>query len=207
MQAARQGGKNLLEDDQVHLSYDGYRVMTRAVLDGLGYKDVPVPAELKVKPMPGIIREWRLRAAPEKESPLTEKSVLDLKPDGAWKTYQLPETERAAHWWMDQERQRGFAVATDKLVGAAKGYQGVAYREEKGAAAGLFQHGRAGAGHLAERQADLLSQRRLDRLARRQGPGAGPVAGRPQHHRHRNRQGLLEHYRRQPLVKSTRQEP
>src|SRR5262245_867127 len=43
--ARMQEGRELLETDQVHLTFEGYRIMARAVLDGLGHKDVPVPAE------------------------------------------------------------------------------------------------------------------------------------------------------------------
>src|SRR5262249_61699974 len=51
MQAGRKAGGELLEPDQVHLTFDGYRVMVRALLDALDRKDAEVPAELKVEPM------------------------------------------------------------------------------------------------------------------------------------------------------------
>jgi hypothetical protein len=131
MRAARAAGGKLLEDDQVHLTQEGYRVMTRAVLDGLGFQDVPVPRELKVEPMPGLVREWKIRPIPEAGTPLTEDSVRALNPDAGWKSFTLPEQEPVAHWWMDQERRRGFAVALDKKIGPAKAYQGVATLDEK----------------------------------------------------------------------------
>jgi lysophospholipase L1-like esterase len=127
MQAARKAGKDLLSDDQVHLTFAGYRVLTRAVLDGLGHKDVPVPRELKVEPLPGIIRQWQVRPAPDR--PLDEKAVAALQPGDGWKTYTLPEKDALANWWLDQERQRGFAVSLAKLVGPAKGAQGIAVVE------------------------------------------------------------------------------
>jgi lysophospholipase L1-like esterase len=120
--------KPLLEDDQVHLTFEGYRVMARAVLDALGHKDVPVPEKLTLEPLPGIVSEWKVRAAP-KDAALDDKAVADLKPDGSWTTYPLPEKDAAAHWWFDQERQRGFAVSLEKKVGAAKRYQAVAVVE------------------------------------------------------------------------------
>ena len=94
MQEARSAGRELLEPDQVHLTFEGYRVMVRAVLDAMGHKDTVVPKELAVEPMPGILRDWKLRALP----------------DGDWKPLSLPQPEKVAHWWMDQERRRGFAV-------------------------------------------------------------------------------------------------
>jgi lysophospholipase L1-like esterase len=124
MQAARKAGTDLLNDDQVHLTFAGYLVLTRAVLDGLGHKDVAVPKEMKLEPLPGIIRQWQMRPAPDR--PLDEKAVADLRPGDDWKRYTLPEKDALANWWLDQERQRGFAVSLAKLVGPAKGAQGFA---------------------------------------------------------------------------------
>lgn len=94
MRDARAAGRPLLEPDQVHLTAEGYRVMARAALDALGHRDVAVPGELRVAPMPGIVREWRIRALP----------------DGDWAPLTLPQAGAASHWWLDQERRRGFAV-------------------------------------------------------------------------------------------------
>lgn len=126
MQEARRQDDRLLEADDVHLSFAGYRVMARAVLDGLGHKNVAVPAELKVEPMPGIIRDWRVRAVADKEPALDDESLPHVKPDETWKQLTLPEKTPAPHWWNDQERRRGFAGALDKLAGQAKTYRGVA---------------------------------------------------------------------------------
>ncbi len=119
----RQGTK-LLEDDQVHLTFAGYRAMARAVLDGLGHKDVPVPKELKPELMPGIVRDWKVKAL-EKADALDDKAVAQVKPDDSWKALALPQKGPLAHWWADQERQRGFAQEIDKLAGPGKAYLGV----------------------------------------------------------------------------------
>ena len=110
MKEARAAGQDLLEPDQVHLTFAGYRVMVRAVLDALGRREVEVPKELTLQPMPGILRQWKIRAAGEEE----------------WKTLTLPQPGPASHWWMDQERRRGFAVE----LGSAKRYQARATFEE-----------------------------------------------------------------------------
>jgi lysophospholipase L1-like esterase len=94
MRDGRAAGLELLEPDQVHLTFDGYRVMVRAILDALGRKDAAVPKDLALEPMPGLLREWKIRALP----------------DGEWTALRLPQAGKAAHWWMDQERRRGFAV-------------------------------------------------------------------------------------------------
>jgi lysophospholipase L1-like esterase len=124
--AARAAGGNLLEDDQVHLSFEGYRVLTRAVLDALGHPKVAVPRELKPELMPGVVREWQVRPTTDKDPPLDPRTVAALKPDAGWKTLTLPQKGPAGHWWAEQERRRGFAQALDKIVGPGKGYQAVA---------------------------------------------------------------------------------
>jgi lysophospholipase L1-like esterase len=126
MSTARAAGRNLLEDDQVHLNFEGYRVLTRAMLDALGHSKVAVPRELKPELMPGLVRDWQVRPTTEKDPPLDMHTVSALKPDAGWKTLTLPEQAPAAHWWAEQERRRGFAQALDKLAGPGKGYQAVA---------------------------------------------------------------------------------
>ena len=126
MQKARARGEELLETDNVHPNYAGHRVMARVVLDALGYTAVPLPAEFKVQPVPGLLTSWQVRAMPDKTALLDARTVAAVRPDATWKALTLPETEPQSHWWMDQERKRGFAVGLDKLVGPAKLYQGVA---------------------------------------------------------------------------------
>jgi lysophospholipase L1-like esterase len=125
MREARAAGRDLLEPDQVHLTFEGYRVMARAVLDALGRKDLAVPDALALEPMAGILREWKVRALP----------------DGEPKALTLPRPEPAAHWWFDQERRRGFAVELDKVAGAAKRFQATATIESKGAREVFFNTG------------------------------------------------------------------
>ncbi len=125
MKQERQKGAALLEPDQVHLTFAGYRVMARAVLDALGHKDVKVPGELKVELMPGVVREWKVKAL-QKPNALDDKTVQHLKPDASWKTLVLPQKEPRKHWWEDQERRRGFAFSLDKLAGPGKAHVGVA---------------------------------------------------------------------------------
>lgn len=125
MRDARTAGRELLEPDQVHLTFDGYRVMARAVLEAMGRADPAVPDALVLEPMAGILREWKLRALP----------------DGEPKALTLPQPERAAHWWVDQERRRGFAVELDKGAGSAKRFRGTATIESKEARDVFFNTG------------------------------------------------------------------
>jgi lysophospholipase L1-like esterase len=131
MQEARGQGKQLLDDDQVHPNFEGHRLIARAVLDALGARDVPVPEKLKLEVMPGVVRDWKLRAAPKPDLRLDEQTVRDLQPDEGWKTVALPTKEPVAGWWREQERQRGFAMGLDQLVGPGRLYEGVAYLESE----------------------------------------------------------------------------
>jgi len=127
MQKARAAGTEAMEEDHVHPNYQGHRIMARALLDALGYADVPVPAEMKVSLMPGIVREWKLRAVAGKATPLDDAAAAALQADATWTAYSLPETEAVANnWWLEQERKRGLAVTLEKALGKAPAYEGLA---------------------------------------------------------------------------------
>jgi lysophospholipase L1-like esterase len=131
MRKVQAGGANVFEADEVHLNQEGYRVMARAVLDALGRPAVAVPQVLKVEVMPGLVRRWKVRAV---GGPLDAAAVAALRPDDpAWKDYALPEAQPQAHWWMDQERQRGFATALQEAAGPGGTYVGLATVESKAA--------------------------------------------------------------------------
>ena len=113
-------GEAVLEADQVHLSMAGYRRFTRAILDGIGFQDVEVPPELKYELMPGVIQNWQIRAESESEVALDDVGAQEAIEKGDWHDVTLPFTEKEDHWWMDQERQRGFAVSLGRRLGPAK---------------------------------------------------------------------------------------
>jgi lysophospholipase L1-like esterase len=129
MREAHDAGQQLLMPDDVHLNFDGYRVMTRALLDALGYPKVPVPAKQKLEPVPGLVRDWHFRPVGDKEGPLDDNSIRELRADSSWKDLSLPEKEPRTAWWEEQERQRGFSWSLPTLAGKAKGYVGLATLE------------------------------------------------------------------------------
>jgi lysophospholipase L1-like esterase len=127
MSAARRGGREVLDTDQVHPSFEGHRLLARAVLDALGHADVPVPARLRRKPLPGLVWEWQVRGVPA-PLVLTGAAVGALKVDGSWRPYHLPEVAPVDNWWCDQVRQTGFAVSLTRVLGLgpARRCQGIA---------------------------------------------------------------------------------
>jgi RNA polymerase sigma factor (sigma-70 family) len=131
MREARDAGRAVVEvaeGDNFNPNYEGHRLIARVVLDALGHRDVPVPKQLAIGPMPGILTEWRVRVNPAGQTPLDERLIAKLDPDSSdWTAYALPEERPAATWWLDQERKRGFALSLDQRLGEAKAYQGVAY--------------------------------------------------------------------------------
>ena len=129
MMAARERGEKLWEQDGCHLNFAGYRIVTRAVLDALGYPAVTVPTEQKLELLPGTLPEWKVRALGEKEAPPDTNTVAQLQVDDKWTTYRLPETAPRPGWWEDQERRRGVAMALKEAFGPAPGYLAVATRE------------------------------------------------------------------------------
>lgn len=120
MLSATAAGEEVLEADQVHLSMAGYRHFTRAILDAIGFPEVKVPAELKFELMPGVVKNWQVRAESESEAGLDESSVQAATEHGEWQNVTLPFIEKEDHWWMDQERERGFAVSLSRRFGPAK---------------------------------------------------------------------------------------
>jgi lysophospholipase L1-like esterase len=120
MESASAAGEEVLEADQVHLSMAGYRHFTRAILDAIGFTDVKVPAELKYELMPGVITDWKIRAESDSEAALDEAGVQAALENGEWQNVTLPFAEKEDHWWMDQERERGFAVSLGRRIGPAK---------------------------------------------------------------------------------------
>jgi len=127
MNAARTAGaEKILEDDGIHPNYFGHRVIARTVLDALGYADVPLPKTFSVELMPGVVRKWQVRKAPEKSAELDAGTVAALVPDDAWTTIRIPEKEALPHWWQDQERQRGFVMSLENTYGKGAACQAYA---------------------------------------------------------------------------------
>jgi RNA polymerase sigma factor (sigma-70 family) len=127
LREARAAGQVMVEKDNVHPNFQATRLIARAVLDALGHTEVPVPKELSVSRMPGILTKWRVRIAPPGQI-LDEKLVARLEPEKAgWSDYTLPEPGPASTWWLEQDRKRGFALSLDKRLGKVKVYQGVSW--------------------------------------------------------------------------------
>jgi lysophospholipase L1-like esterase len=125
---ARADGKLVVENDGLHPNYEGHRLIARAILDAMGFADVPVPVKQIIKMYPGVITEWQIKPVADGKA-LDEQSVAALTIDESWVKYKLPEIDTLANWWLDGERQRGFAVSLSTSIGKAKRYYGAAYIE------------------------------------------------------------------------------
>ncbi len=120
-------GRPQLEPDDLHPSYEGQRMIARAVLDAMMYTDVPVPDRARVERLPGVIPEWKVRPLPLKAAALlTEAAVPGIKPDDSWITVRLPEDEPIDDFQVDGIRLQGGSVSLRRRYGAAGDYVGVA---------------------------------------------------------------------------------
>lgn len=116
--------------DHVHPSFEGHRLIARAVLDALGQFDLGVPRVARHAPMPGLVRQWRVRARRADETEIDPRAVLrSLDHDTAWTPYHLPEANPwpSDYFYQEQERQRGAALRLSQYIGPGPhGYLGVA---------------------------------------------------------------------------------
>ncbi len=115
------------EADQSHFNLEGNRCVARCVLDSLGCKDVPLPEVFKPEPLPGLVTDWKFKAAVKDAQPLDEKTIKDLKPDDTWKKIVLPDLlDPKEGWWWTQVGQEGYWLKLDKDLGEAPFYIGMA---------------------------------------------------------------------------------
>jgi hypothetical protein len=117
MEDARTKGVDLWENDGRHLNFEGCRIMTRAVLDAMNYKEVPVPGTLNCSLLPGTIAAWKILMVDGTELPLTTERVAALQPNDSWRDLTGPSEEPQQHWWQEQERSRGFAISLNSRYG------------------------------------------------------------------------------------------
>jgi lysophospholipase L1-like esterase len=121
---------SVLGNDGIHLDFPGYRIMARCVLNAMGHAHVPVVDALAIQPMPGLIEHWHIRPATHSIA-LTEEQVGKLEPDSHWHSLELPLKQAVPdNWWLDQERQRGFAVSLGNHIGSSKHNIGIAILEQ-----------------------------------------------------------------------------
>lgn len=114
----RAGGPPLISPDTIHLELAGYRVMTRELLDTLGYADVPVPQTLDVPELPGLVKSWKAWPM-QGEWPGADAAIPEPPTEGAVEL-SLPSSRQASSWWPDQERRRGIAVEIPAVIGEGR---------------------------------------------------------------------------------------
>ncbi|MDB5349967.1 MAG: metal-dependent hydrolase [Planctomycetota bacterium] len=116
------GADPLLGADGIHPNKEGHRVMARTLVEALGARDVAIPDDLAIEPVPGLIREWRMVAV---RDPATASSRID--PGVAHgKTISLPESNPQSSWQREWDRRRGYALSLKASVPPHGPYQGSA---------------------------------------------------------------------------------
>lgn len=109
-------GHVLLAPDDIHPNWEGQKMIARAVLNAMGYGDVPVPGEIANGVLPGVIPQWKLKMIGPKEPALTEAAVAQIRSDDSWTALTLPQTEPmpgidANNHWLDGYRAQGACVS------------------------------------------------------------------------------------------------
>ena len=100
-------GREMLGADGVHHGKNGFEGMARAVLDALGFQDVPVDKE--IKPWPHMLTQW------ESSEPIPNKPPFDPAKATGWKPYDREAAVAKQPWWNAPFAARGgwmpFALA------------------------------------------------------------------------------------------------
>ena len=116
MQQSRAEGKSQWGSDGIHLDFEGYRALVRAVLDGLGFTDIPVPAAARMEPAPGLLTDWEIRQIGPDETPADAAEVEGVA-YGDWQPLKLSQNEINPDWYWDLVREMGVATRLDEMYG------------------------------------------------------------------------------------------
>lgn len=101
-----------------HPGYQGQRMIARALLDAMGYAEIPVPERPSCSLRPGVIKNWLLYPTEKAELSFDEISAL-LPADDRWTKVILPLAEALTNdedLWLDDYRQQGMATNIAHLV-------------------------------------------------------------------------------------------
>jgi lysophospholipase L1-like esterase len=99
----------VLEGDGVHLTLEGYRILTAAVLRTID-PQVALSASFEPHAEPGILRSWQIRRLGQGDL-LAEIS--------------LPEVQPLTSWWQDQERRRGYVINLKRFAPEAERFHAI----------------------------------------------------------------------------------
>lgn len=105
-------GETVLGNDGIHPNFAGHRGIARAMGEALGFGSMDMACDLDALPldaMPGIVTRWRM-------CPWTDEGAgMDDEDRGVPLT--LPAAGVHSGEWLEQERQRGFAVELPRTLG------------------------------------------------------------------------------------------
>lgn len=116
-----------------HPGYQGQRSIAGAVMDALGYGDVPVVERVNAVMPDGIVRDWRVRPLAESEKDISDQAVAAIRPDNSWTSISVPisQTDYSVEdfdslAWLDDARQRGMVIQLKKHAGDGAAFVSVA---------------------------------------------------------------------------------
>ncbi|MGI4788744.1 MAG: SGNH/GDSL hydrolase family protein [Janthinobacterium lividum] len=138
--AEAQGIPQLCADD-VHPNYEGQRSVARAVLDAMGYGDVPVVPSAQVRLNEGVVPAWYICPPSAGKEAMSASEISALKLDATWPVLRLPQPplhlereQLPAMKWLDDVRAEGAAVGLNQSLGSGPHYLAATLSAEKAAA-------------------------------------------------------------------------
>ncbi|MHC2065884.1 FecR domain-containing protein [Bremerella sp. T1] len=109
---------HLVSSDGRRPSFDGHRLLAKAILESLGYSDGDIDRTIEISMLPGVIQDWKYKTK-EDDQPLTAQVVRALQTDVSWKEISLPLPENTfakriadeSHLVGYRDRSRGYATS------------------------------------------------------------------------------------------------
>ncbi|MFN3151565.1 FecR domain-containing protein [Bremerella sp.] len=108
----------LVSSDGRRPSFDGHRLLAKAVLESFGFLNPEIDQTIELSMLPGVIKQWKYKTMDDIQ-PLTAQAVRALEVDSTWDEISIPLPENTfakrianeSHLVGYRDRTRGFATS------------------------------------------------------------------------------------------------
>lgn len=116
--AAEETGVTVTTPNGRSPTFVGCQLLAATVLEGLGYPNLPIPANVQSELLPGVVKEWHIQIVNSGER-LPLGAVAGLRPGDGWRAVTLPvppdplqmRMADQSHFPASRERLRGFVTS------------------------------------------------------------------------------------------------